>query len=193
MARPKEFDVDVALDVAQGVFWQKGYEATTTEDLRLAIGIGRQSFYDSFGGKRAIFLSALQKYTDARFALTTELLRAAKTPLAGIEGVLHSIPEESEADRRRGCFGVTSMCELGTSDPEAHAIGAHATKRLLDELTSTLRLAKKAGEIRKNVDEREAAAQIHATVVGMRVLAKGGAKREMLRGVAASVLRGLVG
>jgi AcrR family transcriptional regulator len=193
VARPKEFDVDAALGVARDLFWDKGYEATTTEDLRQAIGIGRQSFYDTFGGKRDVFLAALRKYSDDRFALTAELLRAPGSPLAAVEKLLNAVPDETESERRRGCFGVSSMCELGTSDADAKALGAHATKRFLDELAATLLRAKQAREIRADVDERDAAAQLHATIVGMRVLAKGGATRALLRGIASSALRGLVG
>ena len=54
MSRPKEFDRADALEAAKVVFWKKGYDATTTDDLRHAMSIGRQSLYDSFGGKRPL-------------------------------------------------------------------------------------------------------------------------------------------
>jgi TetR/AcrR family transcriptional repressor of nem operon len=54
MARPKEFDRDEALKSALGIFRKKGFSATSTDDLRLAMGIGRQSFYDTFKGKKEI-------------------------------------------------------------------------------------------------------------------------------------------
>ena len=63
MARPKEFDRDKAVESALATFRKNGFGATTTEDLRLAMGIGRQSFYDTFKGKREIYLEALRKYT----------------------------------------------------------------------------------------------------------------------------------
>jgi hypothetical protein len=56
MSRPKEFDRAEALTAAKSVFWKKGYDATTTDDLRHAMSIGRQSLYDSFGGKRPLYL-----------------------------------------------------------------------------------------------------------------------------------------
>ncbi len=59
MARPKEFDRDKALESALATFRKNGFGATTTDDLRLAMGIGRQSFYDTFKGKREIYLEAL--------------------------------------------------------------------------------------------------------------------------------------
>ena len=69
MARTKEFDRDAALDRAMHVFWKKGYEATSLPDLLQAMGIARQSLYDTFGEKHALFMAALERYT--QLILTT--------------------------------------------------------------------------------------------------------------------------
>jgi TetR/AcrR family transcriptional repressor of nem operon len=190
MARPKEFDVDVALDAAKALFWEKGFEATSTEDLRLAMGIGRQSFYDSFRGKREVFLAALGRYVDERFAQTTALL-GSRSPLAGLERMLAAIAEETPAERARGCFGVSSMCELGTADEDVRSLGERSTKRLIDAIADCLRRAKETGQVSPQLRERETAAHVHATIVGMRVLAKGGARPEVLRGIASTAVNAL--
>ncbi|WP_155737462.1 TetR/AcrR family transcriptional regulator, partial [Agrobacterium tumefaciens] len=62
MARPREFDRDAALEKALRVFWSKGFAATSTDDLREAMGIGRQSLYGAFGDKRKLYLEALDAY-----------------------------------------------------------------------------------------------------------------------------------
>ena len=62
MARPREFDREVALERATCVFWAKGYASTSTEDLLAAMGIGRQSLYNAFVDKRALYLEALERY-----------------------------------------------------------------------------------------------------------------------------------
>jgi len=53
MARQREFERDTALNGAVHVFWAMGYAATSTDDLLQSMGIGRQSFYNAFGSKRA--------------------------------------------------------------------------------------------------------------------------------------------
>jgi TetR/AcrR family transcriptional repressor of nem operon len=190
MARPKEFDVQAALDVAKAVFWDKGYEATSTEDLRLAMGIGRQSFYDSFGGKRDVFLAALRRYVDERFEGTARVLESGP-PLARIEHLMLVVAEEAPAERARGCLGVSSMCELGTADDDVRSLFAESTRRVIDAIAACLRRAKDRGEASPHVREQDAAAHLHATIVGMRVLAKGGARPDMLRGIARSAVRAL--
>ena len=62
MARPREFDREEALERATGVFWAKGYASTSTDDLLTAMGIARQSLYNAFQDKRALYLEALERY-----------------------------------------------------------------------------------------------------------------------------------
>lgn len=64
MARPREFDEEQALDRAMDVFWRKGYQGTSTDDLMEAMGIGRGSFYNAFGSKRDVYLRTLDRYLD---------------------------------------------------------------------------------------------------------------------------------
>src|SRR6201986_4496734 len=64
MARHKEFDRDEALQKAMEVFWSRGYEAASIQDLVEHMGINRQSLYDTFGDKHSLFLQALDRYRE---------------------------------------------------------------------------------------------------------------------------------
>ena len=76
MARPKEFDREAALDEAMDLFWTHGYEPTSMSDLQRSMGIGRQSLYDTFGGKREIFRESLDRYLDGMKRYSESLLGA---------------------------------------------------------------------------------------------------------------------
>ena len=74
MARPKEFDLERALHRAISAFSQKGFAATSTDELMRAMEVGRQSMYDTFGDKRALFLKALEVYVSENVrAMNVEL------------------------------------------------------------------------------------------------------------------------
>src|SRR5260370_31741034 len=111
MARPKEFDRDKAIESALATFRKKGFGATTTYDLRLAMGIGRQSFYDTFKGKKAIYLEDLRKYNSDRVLGYFEIFSKSGSPLKALEDMLTSISVESSKDRALSCLAVSSLCD----------------------------------------------------------------------------------
>ena len=82
MARPKAFDPTQALDAALATFWQRGYEKTSLDDLIAATGVGRQSLYDTFGDKRALYLRALDRYRETTQSGLRAALTSGKTPTA---------------------------------------------------------------------------------------------------------------
>jgi TetR/AcrR family transcriptional regulator, transcriptional repressor for nem operon len=116
MARPKEFERESALASAKKVFWRQGYNGTTTDDLRLAMGIGRQSFYDTFKSKREVFLEVLDRYNSDRGARLSGIVQSHESALKVIEAVLTDVSEEDAETRALGCLGISSVCEFGTSD-----------------------------------------------------------------------------
>ena len=87
MARPKAFDRDRTLARALELFQAKGYEATSIQDLVDAMGIGRQSLYDTFGDKEALYREALERYVAEG---PRSVLVALESPLPTV------IPAEAE-------------------------------------------------------------------------------------------------
>jgi AcrR family transcriptional regulator len=84
MAMPREFDREEALERATAAFWAKGYASTSTDDLLTAMGIGRQSLYNTFGDKRALYLEALERYQRTSIAGHLQRLNGAASSIAGV-------------------------------------------------------------------------------------------------------------
>jgi len=183
MARPKEFDRDVALDRAMIVFWSKGFAATSTEDLVSAMGIGRQSMYNSFGDKRRLYLEALARYQDASVSGHINRLRSKKS-LAGIEAMLVGVIADDRAVRERGCMGVNAVSELGCTDPDVTRLRGESDRRLSAALRARLEEAREAGELRRGLDVETAAAFVGTTMQGLQVGARAGRPLRALREVA---------
>jgi TetR/AcrR family transcriptional repressor of nem operon len=191
MARPKEFDRETALDAAIGVFWKQGFEATTTQDLTAAMGIGRQSLYDTFGDKRALYVEALGRYSAGSVDAAIALLDRPDSPLEGVAALLLATAALPEAERALGCMGINAVCEFGQSAPDVAAAGRVNGPRLAAALTRRLEEAKARGEIASGLDIRAATRFLQSTYNGLKVSAKGGAPAEYLRDVATFALNSL--
>ena len=77
--RPRSFDETHALKKATQVFWSKGYDGVTIDDLVAGMGVGRPSLYSVFGDKRTIFLRVLKAYAEAKGARAAKALLAPQT------------------------------------------------------------------------------------------------------------------
>ena len=80
MARPKEFDAEKVLATAADVFWRRGYEVVSIQDLEAATGLGRGSLYNAFGDKEGLFIAALDRYIERHGAAP---FRHLSNPSAG--------------------------------------------------------------------------------------------------------------
>ncbi len=92
MGRPREFDVEKALDTASELFWRKGYEGTSLSDLTGAIGIMPPSFYSAFKSKEALFKQIVDRYQCGHLSFFAKALNQT-TPLAVAERVLYGFAD----------------------------------------------------------------------------------------------------
>src|SRR5438132_604751 len=103
--RPREFDIDEALDRALEVFWRNGYEGTSLSDLTEAMGISRPSLYAAFGNKEELFQKALERYTEVSHGFLQECLEQP-TARTAIEMLLYGASVVREGEYVRGCLLV---------------------------------------------------------------------------------------
>lgn len=191
MARPKEFETEIALAKAIELFAGHGYEGTSTDELLQVMGISRQSMYDTFGDKRRLYLEALQRYTAESVSSQIRELSSTSSAMKGIEAVMSFAVSQALADPEPKCLGLSAICEFGRSDPEVSMITDMAGRTLLSAFERRISEAKAAGEIGKDVNPSAAAQFIIATVSGIKMAARAGATAESLRGIARIALRGL--
>jgi TetR/AcrR family transcriptional regulator, transcriptional repressor for nem operon len=184
MARPKEFDLERALNGAISAFSQKGFAATSTDDLMRAMEVGRQSMYDTFGDKRALFLKALEVYVSGSVRAINAELQAPGSPLAAIRSALIHFSERKDLSSTDGCMGVNAICEFGTRDEEVTRITRSAANAQHHTLMDTLRRAQMEGELDARTDIESLADFFESTLAGIRIAAKAGKTRPALRRIA---------
>ena len=184
MARPKEFDLERALHRAISAFAQKGFAATSTDDLMRAMEVGRQSMYDTFGDKRALFLKALEVYVSENVRAMNVELRARGSPLAAIRSALVHFSERKDLSSTDGCMGINAICEFGMRDEDVRRITSRAANAQRRTLMDTLRRAQIEGELDARADIESLADFFESTLAGIRIAAKSGKTRPALRRIA---------
>jgi len=191
MARQKEFDRDVALAEAIKVFASHGYEGASTETLLRRMGISRQSMYDTFGGKRRLYLDALQQYVSRSTADIIAAMHSAPSPLKGLEAALMNIVSRPASEPFEGCLGVSAVCEYGQSDRDVSKMTDASGATLLSAFEGIIVKGKAAGEVAADVEVKAMALFMRALLSGLKVSARAGATPESLRKIVRVALRSL--
>jgi len=189
MARPKEFNQERALQKAIRLFSQQGFAATSTDDLMRVMEVGRQSMYDTFGDKRALFLKALELYvTESVHSINVELERPGSA-LAAVQNALVTFAQRKDLSSAEGCMGLNAISEFGQRDADVTRITRNAARLQRQSLMRVLTRAKNQGEISSDADLDSMADFFESTIAGIRMAAKGGKSRRALRNIAAFASR----
>jgi TetR/AcrR family transcriptional repressor of nem operon len=111
--RPKIYDEEVALDKAIEVFWKKGYEVASAEDLLRAMGIGKGSFYLAYkNGKQELFEKSLQRFFYKYFSEFLNGLKKTDNPLPSIKAFYYQMSDEISMPRINGCYFSNAMVQV---------------------------------------------------------------------------------
>lgn len=162
------------------VFWEKGYQATSLDDLTTAMHLSRSSFYACFGSKHAVMMAAVELYADELFARLEALAASPMPAIASVHAILAAIAEVDAG--RRGCFFVNSVTELAPHDEALALFGQHHLARTGALLIGLL---ERAGFTTELAQTRAAA--LLALVIGTITLRKAGLPVRELRTILSQV------
>ena len=189
MGRPREFDVDKALDLALQVFWRKGYEGASMADLTETMGITKPSLYSAFGNKEELFRKALDRYVDGPGGYFQVAL-AKPTARAVVEHLLYeSAAAVTDPNHPPGCLAVQGALSCGDA---AESIKQELMSRRAkgeQDLRQRFERAIAEGDLPEGSGAADLAAYVSAILQGMAVQAAGGTTREQLRRIAEMALR----
>ena len=184
MGRPREFDVDKALDQALNVFWRNGYEGASIAELTGAMGINPPSLYAAFGNKEGLFRKALDRYVQRGTEFWNEA-QAQPTARGMVEHLLHGkadfLTKESNPPT---CMLDRSAMTCTEADKAMQQELAALRSNFEIALRERFQAAKAAGEISADMQPDDYARYIMTVLEGMSVRAAGGATREELHNIA---------
>lgn len=187
--RPRGFDEDEALDRAMHVFWHKGFEGASLNDLTAAMGIQPASLYQAFGNKRTLFDKALARYLAGPVAFVHDALNEP-TAYAVADRILRRTAEFlTEGRWRRGCMTIQAALAGGVEgEPIRRKLIALRIKEQ-DALRRRFERAKSEGDLPSHADAADLASFVTAIYQGMTVQAINGASREDLLRLSDTVLQ----
>jgi TetR/AcrR family transcriptional repressor of nem operon len=184
MARSKEFDEKRALAAAMEVFWRQGYENTSLEALMREMGIAKQSLYDTFGDKRALYLKAMAFYRERTNSSLRETLTSAPNVKEGFARVLLGLVAESREQHLRGCLLLSANLERAVDDEEIARFLEDNQAEVESIFAEALRRGQRHGELPKGAEAEALAKFLVVAIHGMRAMARLKSDRRALRQVA---------
>jgi TetR/AcrR family transcriptional repressor of nem operon len=188
--RPREFDLEQALDRAVKIFSVQGYNGTSVSDLAHAMQVTAGSLYKAFPDKRAIFMGAFDRYVAVRQEKLGKRLASMLTGRDKIQAILSHYAEFSQGvEGRQGCLVVGSAVELAGVDPEIAARVAQTLGKYEQRFEYLIQEGRLDGSIPADVEPKSIAALLVCITQGMRVMGKIGRSAAKTRALAVSAMK----
>jgi AcrR family transcriptional regulator len=178
--RPRQFDVDKAIDVALEVFWRSGYEGTSLTQLTSAMGINRPALYAAFGSKQELFARAIERYYQGDAAYTAKALDEPTARQAAIEYLHRNVDQVTGAGHPAGCFVVQSALTCGPENATVRQDLANRRRRTEQTLRDRFERAAREGDLDSRFDAGDLATYLSTLSEGLSVQAADGASAERL-------------
>ncbi len=177
--RPRSFDESAALEKAIQIFWSKGYDGVTIDDLVAGMGVGRPSLYSVFESKRKIFLRVLHAYAERKGALTAKALLDPATLRDSIASFLrYAVTSATEKGSASGCL-IMCVAPL-VNDVEVRQFLRKAAAAAIALVERRFQSGISAGEIPSDFPVAARASQVVDLSRGLTMRAQMGVSRKAL-------------
>lgn len=175
MGRPREFDEEAALDAAMCVFWEKGYEGTSLDDLTEAMQINRSSLYSTFVDKESLFRRVIERYQAGPLSFVHQALHQP-TARAAVENLMRStVRFLNDGSHPRGCLSLQGGMACGSGNEEVNQAMLDWRNQGLLYIQKRLQRAKAEGDLANDVDPKDLARLVVILLNGLSVQAVNGA------------------
>ena len=193
MPRQLSFNREDALRQAMILFWERGYEAASVQQLTSAMGINRFSMYNTFGDKRALFLAALDCYAENEAAALLRPLEVARPDLSSIHEFFQAYLEHTQSSHgSMGCMLVLSGAECPNEPDTTERVSAHRARTRF-AFERALRNAADDGKLRPHIYPRRRAAMLTTFFQGLTLQARNHTNTAFLQAAVLAVLDDLSG
>ena len=168
MPKSITFDREKVVEDVMELFWKKGYNGTSMQDLVDVTGLNRSSFYNSFGDKFSLFEEALKQYQKRQNEMLQESFAEAKSPKQAIVSLFKGISDDIRSGNQKGCM-LTSCASEMSHDPKIKDFLVANLDRVTDTFSTLIRQAQEKGEISHSKDSHTLALYLFSSLQGLRV------------------------
>lgn len=149
--RPKHYQDEELIDRAIEVFWQKGYNAASAQDLLKAMDIGQGSFYRSFpGGKKELYQKSLNRFLEKRIKEFHQGLGQSEDPIEFIKEFFYAVADRPTIKKSSGCYLGNTVVELSNIDEETKLLSVALLSKMKDGFEKALKKAQVVGKLDAN-------------------------------------------
>lgn len=188
--RPREFDIEPALDGAIRVFSERGYHATSIGDLAIAMELAQGSIYKAFKDKKAVFIAAMDRYRTVQTERFEQAIAGLGTGRERLRaGMMFYASRSHGASGSEGCLVVGAVADLAALDDDMAAVVDRAVKAREKIISRIVREGQQDGSINPDVDADDLARSMLCLMYGMRVVGKTGRTLEQMIGVVDVAMR----
>ncbi len=180
MARTKIFDEEEVLNKAVHLFWEKGFNGTSAQELVDRLGISRSSLYDTYGDKFQLFKSSLLQYRKQFAGAMIEMIDKSTDSEKTLKDIFHYVVTESLQEKcSKGCFMVNSSIELAPHNSEIAEIVNSNMQDIEDALVRLIKKGQESGQFTKRNTPRSFARFVFNAISGLRVASKSGTEKKV--------------
>lgn len=173
MARTKDFDESEVLTRAMNLFWSKGYNSTSMEDLVSGLGISRSSLYGTYTDKHTLFIKALENYKHIGHLKIQEIINSPGSAKEIVRKLIELATNGISGSKKRiGCLMVNAEVEVAPHDKEVNNLVCRNDQQMEEAFYQVIQKGKNNGEIKNRQNARALARFIFNAVKGMHVTAK---------------------
>ena len=194
MARPREFEINDALEKAMEAFWAKGYDATSMVDLMKMMNLNKGSIYAAFGNKHALFTKALTQYTDTTYVRIKNIFNSKEAPHEAMKLFFDEMLVEQSlpVDKvKTGTLMVNSIIELAPHDEAAKNILNRQVKRLEAIFSKAIAKGQATGVFRNDSNAKDMAIEVSVFIFGIMSYRKTGCDLAKIQSITDNYLKSL--
>lgn len=180
----KQFDPEIALDKAMQLFWERGYAATGLSELLTTMEISRKSLYDTYGNKRALYIKALDRYSET---IVSEIYRWLNDPdrpaLENVRAVMRDVAAKNAKPMSPGCLLGVSMAHFRTDDAEIARVLRKHMQRVENAYHKAFAKAQAEGDLKPTTNVRNLARLFMSAHQGLTLIGRVTETQEVPRGI----------